>query len=64
MQNRAATISKYKWLNFHDVTKENRTKHNPNWPYIPGYPRRILIIRGSWKTNTNDEFNKPLIRHL
>ena len=34
-------------INFDDYTNENKTKHNPNWPYIPDHPNRILIIRGS-----------------
>ena len=41
-------------INFDDYTNENKRKHNPNWPYIPDHPCRILIIggSGSWKTNT------------
>ena len=35
---------KYKIIDFDDVTNENRTEHNPNWPYIPDHPYRILII--------------------
>ena len=27
--------------------------HNPNWPYIPGHPYRILIIGGSGSGKTN-----------
>ena len=40
--------------NFDDYTNENKRKHNPNWPYIPDHPYRILIIgsSGSGKTNT------------
>ena len=26
--------------------------HNPNWPYIPDYPYRILIIGGSGSGKT------------
>ena len=39
---------------FDDYTNENKTKHNPDWPYIPDHPYRILIIgaSGSGKTNT------------
>ena len=33
-------------INF-DVTNENKTEHNPKWPYIPDHPYRILIIGGS-----------------
>ena len=28
-------------------------KHNPNWPYIPDHPYRILIIGGSGSVTTN-----------
>ena len=40
-------------INFDDYGNENKTEHNSNWPYIPDYPYRILIIGGSgyWKTN-------------
>ena len=34
-------------INFDDYTNENKTKHNPNWPYIPDHRYRILII-GGW----------------
>ena len=27
--------------------------HNPNWPYIPDHPHRILIIGGSGSGKTN-----------
>ena len=33
-------------INFDDYTNENKTEHNPNWPYIPNHPYRILIIGG------------------
>ena len=39
--------------NFDDVTKENTTKHNPNWPQIPNHPYRILIIGSSGPGRTN-----------
>ena len=38
-------------INFDEYTNENKRKHNPNWPYIPDHPYRILIIGGSGKTN-------------
>ena len=40
-------------VNFDEYTNENNKEHNPNWPYIPDHPYRILIIRvsGSGKTN-------------
>ena len=40
-------------INFDDYTNENKTEHNPKWPYIPDYPYRILIIGGSGSGNTN-----------
>ena len=50
-------------INFDEYTNENRIKHNPNWPYIPDHPYRILIIggSGSGKTNAllNLIFNQP-----
>ena len=40
-------------INFDDYTNENKTQHNPKWPYIPDHSYRILIIgvSGSGKTN-------------
>ena len=35
--------------------------HNPNWPFIPDHPCRILIIGGSGSGKTNVLLN--LIRH-
>ena len=40
-------------INLDDYTNENITKHNPNWPYIPDHPYRILIIGGSGSGKTN-----------
>ena len=40
-------------INFDDYTNENKTKHNPDWPYIPDHPYRILIIGGSGFRKTN-----------
>ena len=40
-------------INFGNYVSENRTEHNRNWPYIPDYPYRILIIRGSTSGKTN-----------
>ena len=28
-------------ITFDDYTNENKTKDNPNWPYIPGHPYRV-----------------------
>ena len=43
----------------HDESVE--INHNPNWPYIPDHPCRILIIGGSGSGNTNVSLN--LIKH-
>ena len=40
-------------IKFDDYTNENKTKHNPDWSYIPGHPYRILIIGGSGSEKTN-----------
>ena len=44
-------------INFDDYTNENRTKHNPDWPYFPDHPYRILIIGGSESGKTNALLN-------
>ena len=44
-------------INFDDYTNENKRKHNPNWPYIPDHPYRILIIGGSGSGKTNTLLN-------
>ena len=44
-------------INFDEYTNENKRKHNPNWPYIPDHPYRILIIGGSGTAKTNALLN-------
>ena len=44
-------------INFDDYTNENKTGHNLKWPYILGYPYRILIIGGSGSGKTNALLN-------
>ena len=44
-------------INFDHIVNENKTKHNKNWPYIPGHPCRILIIDGSGSGKTNALIN-------
>ena len=44
-------------INFDDYENENKTEHNLNWPYIPDYPYRILIIGGSGSEKTNALLN-------
>ena len=34
-------------INFDDVAKVNIKKHNTNWPQIPPFQYRTLIIGGS-----------------
>ena len=40
-------------INFDEYTNENKINHNPNWPYIPDHPYRILITGGSESGKTN-----------
>ena len=40
-------------INFYNLTNETKREHNPKWPYIPGYPYRILTIGGSGSGKTN-----------
>ena len=40
-------------INFDNYFNEYKTKHNKNWPYIPGHPYTILIIGGSGSGKTN-----------
>ena len=44
-------------INFNDYANENKTKRNPDWPYIPGHPYGILIIRDSKSGKTNALLN-------
>ena len=44
-------------INFDKSTNENRMNYNPNWPHIPDYPYRILIIGGSGSGKTNTLLN-------
>ena len=34
-------------INFDDTIKEEIREHNPNWPEIPDYSYRILVIGDS-----------------
>ena len=52
-------------INFDEYTNENKRKHNPNWPYIPDHPYRILIIGGSGSgiNKCVTKFNRRSARH-
>ena len=44
-------------ISFDEYTNGNKRKRNPNWPYFPDHPYRILIIGGSGSRQTNALFN-------
>ena len=44
-------------IKFDNYTKENKTEHNSNWPYIPNYPYRILITGVSRSGKTKSLLN-------
>ena len=44
-------------IKFDEYTNENTIKDNPNWPYVPDHPYRILIIGGSGSGKTNALLN-------
>ena len=44
-------------INFDDYANENKIEHNLDWPCIPDWPYRILIIGGSGSGKTNSLLN-------
>ena len=44
-------------INFGEYINKNKTRHNPNWPYIPDHRYIILIIGGSGSIRTNALLN-------
>ena len=44
-------------INFDEYTNENKSMHNPDWPYITDHLYRILIIGGSGPGITNALLN-------
>ena len=44
-------------INFDDYTNEYNIEQNPEWPYIPDHPYRILIAGGSRSEKTNALLN-------
>ena len=44
-------------INLDSIINENNKNQNKKWPYIPGPPRRILIIGGSGSGKTNALLN-------
>ena len=54
-------------INFDDYINENKTKHNPKWPYIPDHRYRILLIGVSESGKTNallNLINQTLIKNV
>ena len=54
-------------INFDDYINENKTKHNPKWPYIPDHPYRLLLIGVSESGKTNallNLINQTLIKNV
>ena len=39
------------------LRQKNTDTHNPEWPYIPDYPYKILVIDGSGSAQTNALLN-------
>ena len=56
-QNYLATFDNIEMINFDEYTNEIKREHNPNWPYIPDHPYRILIIGSSGTGKTNALLN-------
>ena len=46
-----------KMITFDNVLKENIKESNTNWPKIPAYPYRMLIVGGAGSEKTNSLFN-------
>ena len=44
-------------INLDSIVNDNNKQHKENWPYIPDYPYRILIIGGSGSGKTNTLLN-------
>ena len=44
-------------INFDEYTNENKTMHNPNWPFFLDHPYKILIVGGSGSGKTNALLN-------
>ena len=44
-------------IHFDNYTNENKTEHNPTWPYIRDHSYRILIIGDSGSVKTNALLN-------
>ena len=44
-------------INFDEYTNENKTGHNPKWPYIPDHKYQLLIAGGLGSGKTNALLN-------
>ena len=49
-------------FNLDDIANKKNKEHNKKWPYIPNYPYRILMIRGSGSEKINALLNLILTR--
>ena len=45
------------FINFDDMVNEEKTQHNPDWPYTPDMPFRLMIVGSSGSGKTNTLFN-------
>ena len=44
-------------IDFNDIIEESTITCNPEWPFIPDHPHRILIIGGSGSGKANAFLN-------
>ena len=45
------------FINFDDIVNEEKIQHNPDWPYTPDTPFRLMIVGSSGSGKTNALFN-------
>ena len=44
-------------IDFNDIIEESTITCNPEWPFIPDHPHRVLIIGGSGSGKANALLN-------